>query len=216
METSSSPTRRRILPALAAAALLGLAGAVWLAASRGPAFHGTTYDDVTPAPDLSLVDHTGRPAALRDFRGRAVLLFFGFTHCPDVCPLTLAKLARVTESLGTRPEELRILLVTVDPERDTPAALGEYVRRFTPLAVGLTGDSASLARAYRGYGVYTVPGTTHGGGHAGKHAPAAPAGAMTHSTAVYGIDREGRLQVVMSPGASEDDLRDDVRTLLSL
>ena len=215
METSSAPTRRRVLPALAAAALLGVAGAGYLATSRGPAFHGTTYDDVTPAAEFTLVDHAGRPAALRDFRGRVVLLFFGFTHCPDVCPLTLSKLARVTESLGTRPEELSILLVTLDPERDTPAALGGYVRRFTPLAVGLTGDSASLARAYRGYGVYTVPGTTHGG-HAGKHAPAAAAGAMTHSTAVYGIDREGRLQVVMSPGASEDDLRDAVRTLLSL
>lgn len=194
---------RSLLPGLLLAGVLLLAlAAMWsLAPARPPEFHGTTYTEVEPAAPFSLVEHTGRRVTLDDYRGEVVLLFFGFTHCPDVCPLTLSKLARVTESLGRKGEEVRILLVTVDPERDTPAALGKYVARFSPRAVGLTGDSAALAEAYRGYGVYTM----HGGHHG-----------TTHSSVVYGIDRAGRLQVVIGPEAAEEAVRSDVRALLSL
>ena len=192
----------RALSALIVTVALGLlAVVVYMAAFRAPpAFHGTTYDQVAPAAPFSLTDHTGRAVTLDDYRGKVVLLFFGFTHCPDVCPLTLSRLARVTDGLGRDAEDVRILLVTVDPERDTPAVLGEYVRRFTPRAVGLTGDSASLERAYRGYGVYSME------GHHG----------MTHSSVVYGIDREGNLQVVIPYEATDEAVRDDVRSLLSL
>lgn len=192
---------RGLLAVFLVAALLGVGAAGYAVASRPPAFHGTTYDEVTPAPPFSLVDHTGRWVTLDDYRGRVVLLFFGFTHCPDVCPLTLAKLARVTEGLGRRADDVQVLLVTVDPQRDTPAALGRYVRRFTSRAAGLTGDSASLARAYRGYGVYSMEGGHHG---------------MTHSSVVYGIDRAGRLVVVIPPEAGDEAVRDDVRALLRL
>lgn len=179
---------------------LGLGGAGYLLTSRPPTFHGTTYDEVTPAPPFSLVDHTGRSVTLEDYRGKVVLLFYGFTHCPDVCPLTLSKLSRVTEGLGRKADDVQILLVTVDPERDTPEVLGEYVQRFGPRVSGLTGDSASLARAYEGYGVYSMTGGHHG---------------MTHSSVVYGIDRAGRLVVVIPPEATEEAARDDVRALLS-
>jgi protein SCO1/2 len=208
-------TDRRVLLLFLLAGALGLGGAGFLLANRPPTFHGTTYSEVTPAPPLALTDHTGRAVTLDDYRGKAVLLFYGFTHCPDVCPMTLAKLARVTDRLGRRADDVQILLVTVDPERDTPAALGEYVRRFTPRAAGLTGDSAALAEAYRGYGVYTIEG---GGpaGHAG-HGDAAGAGpSMTHSSVVYGIDRRGRLVVVIPPEASDAAVEDDVRALLRL
>lgn len=199
------PRSRRVLGTLlGAVALAALAGAAYLAVPRPPAFHGTTYDQVTAAPGFALTGPAGGRVTLDDFRGTPVLLFFGYTHCPDVCPLTLAKLARVTRSLGSRGEEVRIVLVTTDPERDTPEVLSGYVRRFTPRAVGLTGDSTALRRAFRGYGVYTLP-DAHGG-----H------GEMVHSSAVYGIDREGRLQVVMDAGTREEELRDDVRALLSL
>ena len=194
-------SRRALLALFLLAGALGLGGAGYLLANRPPTFHGTTYDEVTPAPPFSLTDHTGRRVTLDDYRGKAVLLFFGFTHCPDVCPLTLGKLARVTEGLGRRADDVQILLATVDPARDTPAVLGEYVKRFTPRAAGLTGDSASLARAYKGYGVYSMQGGHHG---------------MTHSSAVYGIDRRGRLVVVIPPEAKDEAVRDDVRALLSL
>lgn len=204
MQNSVNRSRARsLLPGLLLAGVLLLAlAALWsLAPARPPEFHGTTYATVEPAASFSLVEHTGRRVTLDEYRGEVVLLFFGFTHCPDVCPLTLSKLARVTESLGKEGEEVRILLVTVDPERDTPAALGEYVARFSPRAVGLTGDSAALAEAYRGYGAYTMPGGHHG---------------MTHSSVVYGIDRAGMLQVVIGAEAAEEAVRSDVRALLAL
>ncbi|HEX8272838.1 MAG TPA: SCO family protein [Longimicrobiaceae bacterium] len=194
-------SRRALLALFLLAGALGLGGAGYLLANRPPVFHGTTYDEVTPAPPFALVDQTGRRVTLDDYRGKAVLLFFGFTHCPDVCPLTLGKLARVTEGLGRRADDVQVLLVTVDPARDTPAVLGEYVKRFTPRAAGLTGDSASLAQAYKGYGVYSMEGGHHG---------------MTHSSVVYGIDRRGRLVVVIPPEATDEAVRDDVRALLSL
>lgn len=185
---------------MASALAVGIIG--WRIASlRPPTFHGTAYDDLEPAPPFSLVDQRGRRVSLQSYRGSPVLLFFGYTHCPDVCPLTLSRLARATESLGREGEDVRIVLVTQDPARDTPAVLGRYVSRFSPRADGLTGDSASLARAYRGYGAYAM----HGGAHG-----------MSHSAVVYGIDREGRLRVIMSQGAAEETLRDDIRTLAGL
>lgn len=198
---SSQRSGRIVLALFLLAATLGLGGAGYLLAGRPPTFHGTTYDEVTPAPPFALVDHTGRRVTLDDYRGKVVLLFFGFTHCPDVCPLTLSKLARVTDGLGRRADDVQVLLATVDPARDTPAVLAEYVKRFTPRAAGLTGDSASLARAYKGYGVYSMQGGHHG---------------MTHSSVVYGIDRRGRLVVVIPPEAGDEAVRDDVRALLSL
>ena len=191
-----------VLALLAAGAALVTGVLAWrIAALQPPAFHGTAYHDLEPAPPFALVDHRGRRVTLESYRGKPVLLFFGYTHCPDVCPLTLSRLARATESLGRQGEDVRILLVTQDPARDTPTVLGRYVSRFTPRADGLTGDSASLARAYRGYGAYTM----HGGAHG-----------MSHSAAVYGIDREGRLRVVISQGADGEVLRDDLRTLAEL
>ncbi|HEV2148574.1 MAG TPA: SCO family protein [Longimicrobiaceae bacterium] len=206
-------TDRRALALFLLVGALGLGGAGFLLAKRPPTFHGTTYTEVTPAPPFALTDHTGRRVTLDDYRGKVVLLFYGFTHCPDVCPTTLAKLARVAEGLGRRADDVQILLVTVDPERDTPAALGEYVRRFGPRAAGLTGDSAALAEAYRGYGVYTLEGGPHAAGHgsaSGGHR------SMTHSSVVYGIDRRGRLVVVIPPEADDRAVRDDVRALLRL
>lgn len=201
-------TRSRPRPLVLALAVLFTGAALltgliaWrIAALQPPTFHGTGYHDLEPAPPFALVDHRGRKATLESYRGKPILLFFGYTHCPDVCPLTLSRLARATESLGRNGEDVRIVLVTQDPARDTPAVLGRYVSRFSPRADGLTGDSAALAQAYRGYGAYTMRGGAHG---------------MSHSAAVYGIDREGRLRVIMSQGAAEETLRNDIRTLADL
>lgn len=194
---------------LAAGALLVSVGLLALAllrpvhGSERPAFHGTTYEELDPAPALSLLDHAGEPVTLQAYRGRAVLLFFGFTHCPDACPLTLSRLSRVRESLGRSGEEMEVLLVTVDPERDTPEALAEYVARFGPGVTGLTGSAEALDAVYRGYGAYAI---RHG---EGDHE-------LTHSSPVYGIDREGILRVVIPYGAPEEEVLADVRTLLSL
>jgi len=217
--------------ALAGAALVAvLAGfATYNALPRtGARFHGTTYEQVAPAAPFRLTDQDGRAVTLESYRGTPVLLFFGYTQCPDICPLTLGKLGRAIRAAGEDARDTRVVLVTVDPARDTPAALKAYVARFGPRVSGLTGDSASLAEAWRGYGAYVnpepvpapaAPHGDHGSEHAGEHG-SAPAAAKTpqvaHSGVVYGIDREGNLQVVISDRATEEQTRDDIRTLSRL
>jgi protein SCO1 len=196
-------TMPRLLIVLAVAAAASAAGALAMALPRGePAFHGTTFTELTRAPDFALTDTEGRTVTLADLEGAPALLFFGFTHCPDVCPLTLAKLTRALERAGRAGRGVRVVLVTLDPERDTPEVLGRYVRGFGPAVVGLTGDSAVLADARAGYGAYV----RRDDGHA-RH------GGMVHSSAVYGIDRRGNLAVVINEAAPEDAVVDDVRAL---
>lgn len=190
---------------------------------RGPEFHGTAYDPPTAAPDFRLTSHTGEPVALRDFRGSPVLLFFGFTRCPDFCPLTLSRLAEVLGEMGEEGAEVRVLLVTVDPENDTPEALRDYVGQFGTGIVGLMGDPEELARIRAAYGVYaerpaaparTPAGGEHAPGHAG-HGGGDPA-TFAHTPRVFGIDREGRLQVLIRPEEPAAVVESDVRALVRL
>ena len=202
---------------------LVIAAGVAAAPRPAPRFHGTTYTEVAPAAEFALTDHDGRAVSLRSYRGAPVLLFFGYTHCPDVCPLTLDRLTRAIRTLGRDARDVRVLLVTLDPARDTPAALKAYATRFGPAVVGLTGDSAALAKARAGYGAYIadVPaqpaaGHAHGGHADAPAASAAPAMKTVHSGVVYGIDRRGNLQVVITDGAPLEQVIDDVRTLSRL
>lgn len=213
---SSNPGRpsRRPLVAMVAVSLAVIVGAGVATAPRpAPAFHGTTYTGTGPAADFALVDQDGRPSTLASFRGTPVLLFFGYTHCPDVCPLTLQKLTQAVERAGRRARDTRIVLVTLDPERDTPAILKAYASRWGKGIVALTGDSASLAQARRGYGSYVMiaDSAQPRAGH-GAHAPK-PAGLLAHPGAVYGIDRRGDLQVIISDAATPEQAEDDIRTL---
>lgn len=210
------------LALVAGIALVVMAG-LRLRALQPPVFHGTPYEDDMPAPALALAAHDGRQVTLDDFRGRPVLLFFGYTRCPDICPGTLARLSRLRRELAGPAEDTEILLVTLDPEVDTPAVLGEYVRGFGPRITGLTGDSAALARAYAGYGAAVLPpaataASAHDAhaGHGEHAASAPPAGRISHTSPVYGIDRTGRLRVIISEGATEEETRDDLRTLARL
>jgi len=199
-----------------------VAAGVAVAPRPAPRFHGTTYTSVAPAAEFSLTDHDGRPVSLRSYRGAPVLLFFGYTHCPDVCPLTLHRVTRALRAAGGRADDVRVLMVTLDPARDTPAALKAYAQRFGPEVVGLTGDSAALSNARAGYGAFIadVPAQPASAGHAhgaGAAPPsAAPALKTVHPGVVYGIDRRGNLQVVITEGAPVEQIADDVRTLSRL
>ncbi len=208
------PLRPGFWLAVAAAALVAVA-ALWTAMPRPAAVHGTTYEPVAPAPEFRLTDHDGRSVSLAELRGRPVLLFFGYTPCPDVCPLTLQRLARAVKALGGDADDVRVLLVTVDPARDTPAVLKAYAARFGPFVTGLTGAPEELERARRGYGAYVAE-RAGAGEHAGHGAPRTSLAEMVHSSVVYGIDREGNLRVVISDPATGDEVRDDVRTLARL
>ena len=192
-------------------------------ADEGPAFHGAAVPAPQPVPALRLAAGGGQTFDLADERGKVVLVFFGYTHCPDVCPLTLDRLTRALRTIGRDARDVRVLLVTLDPARDTPAALKAYATRFGPAVVGLTGDSAALARARAGYGAYIAdvpaqPATAHAhGGHSdAPAAAAAPAMKTVHSGVVYGIDSRGNLQVVITDGAPLEQVIDDVRTLSRL
>jgi protein SCO1 len=170
-----------------------------------PSFHGTPWDPPQEASDFELTDHAGNPTRLSDFRGRTVLLFFGFVNCPDVCPLTLTRLSRVLDDLDPDASRVEVLLVTVDPERDTPEALAEYVSAFGPHVTGLTADSATLAGVRESFHAHAASHPDHEGHRM-----------VTHTTQVFGIDRGGRIRVLISPEFELDRVRADVRTLMRL
>lgn len=221
--------RPPVLPMVLAivAVLAGTAAyAAWLSIPPRPAFHGTVYEPA-PAAGFRLADVDGRPVTLASLRGAPVLLFFGYTSCSDICPLTLDRLTRAVRELGDGAGGARIVFVTVDPAHDTPAVLRRYVSRFGPSVTALTGDSAALAAAWQGYSVYIAPqdgpspapgaaAHDHHDAHGAPHTAASPAAKLAHSGVVYGIDRAGNLRVIITEGAPVESMRDDIRTLARL
>lgn len=192
--------------AAAAALAVVLLGVVVVRAGSPLAgeFTGTAYDPPMAAPHFELTDHRGRSVTLEDYRGKALLVFFGFTNCPDVCPLTLRKLARVLSSMRADTADVGILLVTVDPERDTPEVLARYVSGFAPYVTGLTGDTASLASLRGELGVF-----------AGTH-PAEHGTVITHTPAVFGIDRRGDVRVLLPMEREDAVVARDIRRLIGV
>ncbi|HEU4324975.1 MAG TPA: SCO family protein [Roseiflexaceae bacterium] len=168
----------------------------------GPQFKSTDITGVDYGKSLALTDHTGRPRTLADFRGKAVVLFFGFTHCPDVCPTTLADVSQALKQLGSDAQQVQVLLVTVDPERDTPEALAKYVTAFDPRFLGLYGDEAATRRAAQEFKIYYEKRRT------------GDSYSVDHSGQSYVIDPQGRLRLLVRPERIASDLPEDLRTLL--
>mgnify|MGYP001310867403 FL=1 len=162
--------------------------------------------DVTGAnfgKELNLTDHDGRPRTLADFRGKVVTVFFGFTHCPDVCPVTLAEMAQVVRELGPDGGRVQVLFVTVDPERDTQQVLKQYVPSFNPAFLGLYGDAESTARVAKEFKIYYR-----------KQPPKDGHYSVDHSAGTYILDSEGRLRLFAQYGAGAPALLHDIRVLL--
>jgi len=186
------------------AALLVAAGAgayllgVWLRPKPAPA--GTALQSPVPIAGLTLVDQAGREFHLADdLRGDVALVFFGFTRCPDVCPLTMAQLSSAYATVG-EPQDLRVVMVTVDPEHDTPDVVGAYVERFHPSFIGLTGANSQVAEAAKAFFV--------GYGGAGVN--------TVHTEYVAVLDRQGRLAYVYGSEAVPSLGRDLPRLLREL
>lgn len=176
-----------------------------LSACRPYEFNGTEYPDPEPAADFTLEDTSGKSFRLSDQRGRIVLLFFGFTSCPDVCPTTLSEAARILEGLGDQAQQVRFAFVTVDPERDTQQRLGQYVARFHPDIVGLTGTPDELQAVYDAYGIYA------------QKVPLEDSAAeytMDHTARVFLVDQDGRLRLSYSFGTPVEEILQDVQYLL--
>jgi len=174
----------------------------------GCARHGTKFEltDITGASfgkELSLTDYNRRPRTLADFRGKVVVIFFGYTHCPDVCPTTLAELAQVAKTLGPDGGRMQVLFVTVDPERDTPEVLRRYVPSFDPSFLGLYGDAAATARAAKEFKIYYRKQPLSGGGYT-----------VDHSAGTYVIDPQGKLRLFAQYGQGAAAMVHDIRMLL--
>ncbi len=167
-----------------------------------PQFQGTDITGADYGKSLELVDHTGKPRRLEDFRGKAIVLFFGFTHCPDVCPTTLAEVAAALRQLGPDAERVQVLLVTVDPERDTQDALAKYVTAFDPRFLGLRGDAAATQRAAKEFKIYY------------EKRKSGDSYTVDHSGQTYVLDPQGRLRLLIRPERIGQDLAPDLKALL--
>ncbi len=182
------------------AALLAACGKKEAVAFRGVDVTGANY-----AKDLQLPDQNGTPRSMKDFAGKVVVVFFGFTQCPDFCPSTLAELAQVKASLGADGERMQVVLVTVDPERDTPELLKTYIANFDPSFVALRGTPEQTAAVANDFKVYFK-----------KVEGKDPASyTMDHSAGSYIFDPQGRLRVYSRYGAGPEAVAADVRTLLN-
>jgi protein SCO1 len=196
-----SALRRFFLCACVSALLIGLSGC-----ERGDpvAFKATDITGAEFGRDFSLVDHHGKPVTLADFRGKVLVVFFGFTHCPDVCPTTLAELATAMRTLGADAEKVQVALVTVDPQRDTPEVLAGYVTAFNPTFVGLTGTPEQISQVAREFKVVYQKVDWRA---AGQYS-------MDHSAGTYVFDAQGRLRLYVSYGRGPEVFAHDIARLL--
>jgi len=169
-----------------------------------PNFHGTVIQSDTPTHNFTLTDQTGARVSLTDFRGKVVLLYFGYTYCPDVCPATLRDLARVKQALGSAGGDLQVVMVSLDPARDTPAHLAEYLAYFDPSFVGLTGSENEIAAAATPLGIFYE-----------KHAGTVATGYLIdHTASVLALDRGGRVRLVYPFNTPPAAIAADMRYLL--
>jgi protein SCO1/2 len=186
---------------------LGVVVVLLLAAggASGADFKGGVLSPPRPAPDFVLRSAEGDAFRLSDLRGKIVALSFGYTFCPDVCPTTMAELIQVRERLGASGRELRIVFVTVDPERDTPQRLREWAGAFAGGFTALTGPPADLAKIRKSFGVVAERRVVKG---------TSAAYLIDHSAFVYVVDRDGKLRLMFPFGTSIADMTHDIRLLM--
>jgi len=151
---------------------------------------------------FSLTDQNGRTVTDQDFKGRPFLVFFGFTHCPDICPTTMFEISEIMKRLGPDADRVRALFITVDPERDTPAALKDYLSSFDPRITAVTGDDAAIAAVAKAYRAYY------------KRVPQGEGYTMDHTAIIYLMDRDGRFVTPFSLKRTTDAAAAELRKYL--
>jgi protein SCO1/2 len=167
-------------------------------------YQGSIIDPPAPAYDIDLQDAKGQPFRLNDHQGEVVLIFFGYTNCPDVCPTTMAEFKQVYEKLGADAERVKFVYFSVDPERDTPERVAQFVDAFNPAFIGITGDEANLEPVWQAYGVY----------HQKQEVGSAAGYLVDHTAAVYVIDTNGEWRMTFPYGISRDAMTADIQHLL--
>ncbi len=197
------PKQRAMLAAIVVFVVLGLA-----ACSRSEPKEKFKAADITDASwgrDFHLIDSAGTPRSLADYRGKVVMLFFGYTNCPDECPATLTKMAQAVDKLGSDGQRVQGLFVTVDPAHDTPALLQQYVSQFHRSFIGLWGNAATIAATAKDFKVFYE---VHKADANGNYA-------VDHQSGIFVFDGRGRLRVYMGPDIWVDALGHDLRLLLN-
>jgi protein SCO1/2 len=188
------------------AAMLLVAGAFALfgCGAGTPKFKGSDVTGAGLGRDFTLTDPAGRQRTLADYRGKVVVLFFGYTQCPDVCPTTLSALAETVKLLGADADRVQVIFVTVDPDRDTAEVLASYVTAFNPSFVGLRGDAEAIARTAKEFKILyqKQPGRTP------------ESYTVDHSAGTFVFDTQGRLRVYLGNGQGPDVFAHDIRELL--
>lgn len=168
------------------------------------AFNNTDVTGLGYARDFALTDHTGKPRTLADYKGKVVVVFFGYTQCPDVCPTTMVEMANVLKEMGPQASKVQVLFVTVDPERDTQELLSKYVPAFDPSFVGLYGDAAATEKVAKEFRVFyqKVPGKTPG------------SYSMDHTAGSYVFDPDGHIRLFIRHGQGPEPIAHDLKLLL--
>lgn len=198
--------RYRFVIAALAIMILATAAALALGSRLGqPAeLHGTLLDPPLPAAEFVLATAGGETAGPQDFRGQLVVLFFGFTNCPDVCPMTMHRLATAMEQLGDRADQVQVILVSVDPERDPPDVIDGYARRFDPRFMGVTGTDEELRAVTSAYGIFYA--RTEVEGETGY--------TVDHSASTLVLDRNGDLRLIWPFDTEPEAMAHDLRYLI--
>jgi protein SCO1/2 len=196
---------RKLLPVLVAAALAFSVTACDKLPGKQASFQNADVTGLDYAKGFSLTDHTGKPRTLADYKGKVVVVFFGYTQCPDVCPTTMAEMASVMQKLGPQADQVQVLFITLDPERDTRELLASYVPAFDKRFVGLYGTPEQTAKTAKEFKVFysKVPGKEPG------------SYTIDHTAGSYVFDKEGRLRLFIRHGGGADAIVHDVRQLLS-
>lgn len=167
-------------------------------------FVGTDITGADFSKSLAITDHTGTPRTLDDYKGKVIVMFFGFTHCPDVCPTTMLDLKNTMKLLGDKADEVQVLFVTVDPERDTQEVLAKFVPSFDSRFIGLRGDAEQTAETVKNFKIYyaKVPGKSENDY------------SIDHSAGMYAFDKKGKVRLYLGYGQKPEDIASDVQNLL--
>lgn len=195
---------RRWLATIALAAVIAPGGYLWLSGPQPYVFRGVTTES-PPAAEFTLNTHTGTRARLSDFRGKIVLLYFGYTYCPGICPTTLAEVNQALKALDPqKAARVQVMMVSVDPERDTPERLRSYLAHFNPAFLGLTGTPQEVAAVASRYGIYYKKGERVAtGGYI-----------VDHTSMVIVVDQVGAVRLLFPFGTQVKDMSSDLDHLL--
>ena len=183
------------------AVVLGLAVGYYF--FRPHTFHGTVIQSPEPSYNFTLTSSSG-DVSLTDYRGKLVVMYFGYTFCPDICPATLANVGQALRDLGSRADDIQVIMVSLDPERDTPEKLSDYVDQFYPSMIGITGTKEKLDEVASLYGIF----------YQKAEGSDATGYLIDHTATLLVLDREGYLKLVFPFGVTSQEIADDLKYML--